>query len=94
MMNRYDALELHLRRLPASTKNLTLSFDQIAGILGIRFPESAYEHREWWGNQKNFSTRPQARAWMSAGFLVDQVIQSRNNASVRFVRQPASPSEG
>jgi hypothetical protein len=85
VQTKYEPLELHLRAVPAGTKELTLSFAEIERILGAPLPASAKSHRPWWGNQKDSKTRPQAHAWLSAGFLVDTVNQS-NSASVRFKR--------
>ena len=87
MSGKYEPLELHLRATPANVREVTLSFTEIARILGASLPESATTHRPWWGNQKNSKSRPQAHAWLSAGFMVETVSQGRANGSVRFKRQ-------
>ena len=84
---KYEALELHLRAVPRTVKEVTISFAELERILGAPLPESASNYRAWWGNQKDSKTRAQAHAWLSAGFVVDSVNQSGSNASVRFKRQ-------
>jgi hypothetical protein len=83
--NKYEPLELHLRAAAVGARELTLSFAEIERILGARLPASAKSHRAWWSNQRDSKTRPQAHAWLSAGFLVDMVNQG-GNASIRFKR--------
>jgi len=85
--SKYEPLELHLRAEPTARKETTLSFRQIEEIIGYQLPESAFNYREWWSNQSDITNRPQARAWINAGFLVDAVHQERTNGWVRFKRQ-------
>jgi hypothetical protein len=84
MTGKYDPLEKYLRALPVSQEELTLSFEVIEQILSDRLPPSAYEHRAWWGNQKQ-GTHVEAIAWMDAGWMVDTV--DFKEKWVRFVRQ-------
>jgi len=86
MSTKYEPLELHLRAIPSKVRDVTLSFSELERILGAPLPASASTHRPWWGNQKNSKSRPQAHAWLSAGFVVDAVNQERANGSVRFKR--------
>jgi hypothetical protein len=86
VQTKYKPLELHLRAVSAKTKEVTLSFAEIERILGTSLPASARSHRPWWSNQKDSKTRPQAHAWLSAGFKIDTVNQGSGNASVRFKR--------
>jgi hypothetical protein len=62
---------------------ITLSFDDVAKIIGRRLPDSAYNHRPWWANQ---SSKPssQSSAWMGAGWRVEDV--SLTAERVTFVR--------
>jgi hypothetical protein len=87
MASKYEPLELHLRATSPKVREVTLSFAEIERILGAPLPESAITHRPWWGNQRESKSRPQAHAWLSAGFSVDTVNQSRANSSVRFKRK-------
>lgn len=84
---KYEPLELHLRAVPPKVREVTLSFSEIEQILCAPLPESATTHRPWWGNQQDSKTRPQAHAWLSAGFLVVTVNQRRANGSVLFKRK-------
>ena len=86
MAAKYEPLELHLRAIPAQMHEVTIQFSEFARILGISLPESALTHRPWWGNQRDSKTRPQAHAWLSAGFEVDQVNPIRGGW-VRFKRR-------
>lgn len=87
MPAKYEPLELHLRAVPVTVREVILSFSEIERILGAPLPESAVTHRPWWGNQRDSKSRPQAHAWLSAGFLVDTVNPTRANGSVRFRRK-------
>ena len=84
MTGKYDPLENYLRALPVSQEKLTLSFESIEQVLKDQLPPSAYEHRAWWGNQKQ-GTHVEAIAWMDAGWMVDTV--DLREKWVRFVRQ-------
>lgn len=64
---------------------MTLSFAQLEQLLGDALPASAHEWRPWWGNQTDTSNRPQARAWLAAGWEVDYVNQQAE--WVRFRRR-------
>ena len=86
MPRKYDALELHLRETPPSVRALTIPLSEVARIIGSPLPASAFTHRPWWGNQKETKTRPQAHAWLSAGFAVESLNQSKTNGWVRFER--------
>jgi hypothetical protein len=86
MATKYEPLELHLRAIPSKVREVTLSFAELERILGASLPASALSHRPWWENQKDSKTRPQAHAWLSAGFAVDTVNQGTSNRSVRFKR--------
>ena len=86
MQAKYEPLELYLRAVPPGTKEVTLSFAEVERIIAAPLPDSAKSHRPWWGNQKDSKMRPQAHAWLSAGFVVDTVNQGGSNASVRFRR--------
>jgi hypothetical protein len=87
MTNKYEPLENHLRATPRTIREVTLSFADVARILGALLPASAVEHRPWWANQKDSKSRPQAHAWMSAGFLVDAVNPGRTGGWVRLKRK-------
>lgn len=54
-----------------------LSFADIEKIIAGSLPASAHEYREWWSNQSDTSNRPQAAAWINAGFIVGRLDQER-----------------
>lgn len=83
MAGKYTPLENYLRNLPASQKEVTLSFEQVEHILNDRLPSSAYQYQAWWANQKEGS-HVEAFAWMDAGWLVDTVNFAKK--WTRFVR--------
>lgn len=69
MASKYDALAEHLRRQSGSRH--TMSFDQMAQLIGTPLPPSAHAHRAWWANDR---THPQAlNGWLAAGWEVDAV---------------------
>jgi hypothetical protein len=86
MRSKYEGLETCLRAAPKAAQTITLSFVEINALLTSPLPASAYTHRAWWGNQRDTSTRPQAKAWLAAGFDVEQVHQVKGDGWVRFVR--------
>ena len=87
MASKYEALEIHLRSLPASKSEITLTFAEIEAIIEAALPLSHLNHREWWGNQNDTTRRPHARAWMNAGFKVDELRRDKDNGWVQFVRR-------
>jgi len=84
MASKYDALRDLL--VARESEDLTLTFARIEEVLGGALPASAYRHPAWWSNQKDLSTRPQARAWVEAGFVVDGIHQAGSRSWVRFRR--------
>ena len=83
---KYAPLQEHLAQVPGSKQEVMFTFDQLAVILGFVLPKSAFNYREWWANQVDTSTRPQARAWINAGFRVETVRLHGNESWVQFVR--------
>jgi len=84
---KYKALANHLQNSHPSQKELTLTFTEIEKLIKAPLPESAFKHRAWWSNQTDVSKRPQARAWISAGFQVDKVRLDKQNGQVWFKRR-------
>ena len=83
MAGKYTPLETYLRDLPANQEEVTLSFEQIEGILNDKLPHSAYEYWAWWANEKE-GNHVNARAWANAGWKVESVDFNRKQA--RLVR--------
>lgn len=86
MPSKYDPLSQYLQNLSADQSEVTLQFSELEKILGGSLPDSAFEYREWWSNQTDYRNRPQAAAWMTSGFRVDEVHQSRTGGRVKFRR--------
>ena len=86
MPKKYDPLVHYLERLPKDLAETTLSFRELEKIIGAPLPDSAFDYRPWWGNQVDHSNRPQAAAWLTAGFKVKEVNQSRKGGWVMFSR--------
>jgi len=83
-MSKYEPLELHLRSNVRGHHDITLRFRQIEDIINDRLPESAFLHRAWWANQSDIKSRPQARAWINAGFFIAEVNLDKGNGWARF----------
>ncbi len=84
--SKYEPLESFLRKKPRSETKVSMSFRKFESVIGASLPASAHKYREWWSNQKDVSNRPQAKAWLSAGFTVDCVQQHTNSGPVVFRR--------
>jgi hypothetical protein len=67
-MERYSKLTEWLN----NPKLIVLSFEQIEEIIGDKLPDSATDHRPWWGNENGNPSR-QCHAWLDAGWEVDRV---------------------
>ena len=78
---KYDALAAHLDQLSKSQETVTLSFAQVAEIVG-GLPQSAYEIRQWWAND----SKVEARAWRSVGWHVAEGGVDFSAETVRFAR--------
>ncbi len=84
-MSKYDPLRVYLAER-AHLPRMRLTFAEIADVIEGSMPKSAFKYREWWANQSDTANRPQAAAWLSAGFLVESVHQEAATGWVEFVR--------
>jgi hypothetical protein len=85
---RYEPLTVYLKSQDASS--VTVTFDQLADILGFRLPAAASNHAEWW---QEGSSHPQARGWRDAGWSF--VRTDRRAQTVTFRKdEPASRRAG
>lgn len=66
-MAKYSPLKEQLQR--RSTGPIELAFSDIADWVG-GLPASAHRYRAWWANDRS---HVQARAWLDAGWDVDEV---------------------
>jgi CBS domain-containing protein len=79
---KYDPLRDYLETInQEGITNLQLEFAEIEELLGEELPDLARKHRAWWGN--DYSTHVQATAWLSAGWLVDDVDMNKEQVAFR-----------
>ena len=83
MAGKYMPLEKYLSDLPISTREITLTFEQIEIILTTRLPASAYEDRRWWDHETEGNHRDQ-RSWANAGWQVESL--DVHEKWVKFIR--------
>jgi hypothetical protein len=88
-MGVYEPLAKHLLALPVDAWNA--DFSEIERILCRKLPDSAYDYRPWWGNQKK-GNHSQAKAWREAGWETCAVDLERK--TVRFKRVRAKGQSG
>lgn len=93
MASRYLNLEMYLRRIQATAKTVTLTFGEIEAILGCSLPSSAYRHPAWWANQRDTTTRPQAKAWTDAGYAVESVQLTNQTVHFHRIACPGAPRQ-
>ena len=84
MAGKYTPLENYLRGLPASQKDVILSFKQIERILNDTLPSSAYEDQRWWDHETE-GNHVNKRAWSNAGWKVASLDVKKK--WVMFVRR-------
>ena len=83
MAGKYTPLEIYLRNVPDSQREVTLNFEQIESILNDKLPLSAYEDQRWWEHETE-GNHVNTRAWANAGWKVDEV--NFNEKWVKLVR--------
>jgi len=76
---------MYLSAATHAASDVPLSFAEIEQIIDARLPPSAHNHREWWSNHAG--SHVQARAWLEAGWEVENVDQEAR--TVRFRRKVA-----
>ena len=84
MAGKYAPLENYLRDLPESQREVTLSFEQVEGILKFKLPNSAYEDERWWMHEKE-ANHVSTRAWANAGWKVRSVDVNRKQVTLARV---------
>lgn len=88
-MGVYEPLKKHLESLPG--KEWSVDFAEIERILSRKLPDSAYDYRPWWGNQRQ-GNHSQAKAWREAGWKIREVDLERRSVCFERVR-PDLPTE-
>lgn len=82
MAGKYIPLEKYLSAVPKSTRELTLTFAAVEGILKFKLPASAYEDQRWWEREKE-GNHVNLRAWANAGWKVAAVDHTKGQVTFR-----------
>ena len=69
-VSKYGGLESHLKFRAAFTGLVKLSFARIDGLIGSNLPMGAFKDEAWWSNS---SSSAHAKAWLNAGWEVQEV---------------------
>ena len=83
---KYEALLNHLASRPKDVREVMFTFDQLEDVLGFELPRSVVDYRQWWENPSDPTGRPQAQAWIGAGFHVASVALRKPGGRVCFRR--------
>jgi hypothetical protein len=84
-MAKYTPLESYLLLADQKLDEIVLSFAQIEQIIGATLPPDAYNPSGTWWRNTNDAKRPQAKAWLNAGWKI--AASNQAGKQVRFVRQ-------
>jgi hypothetical protein len=82
--SKYGGLTGHLKFRGSFTSVVKLSFARIDGLIGSNLPMSAYRDEKWWGNS---ASSTHARAWLDAGWEVQEVNLKEGFVVFKKVRQ-------
>jgi hypothetical protein len=82
--SKYGGLTGHLKFRGAFTRLVKLSFARIDGLIGSNLPMSAYRDEAWW---RNSASSAHARAWLDAGWEVQEVNLKEGFAVFKKVRE-------
>jgi hypothetical protein len=85
-VSEYAGLEGHLKFRAAFTSLVKLSFARIDGLIGTNLPMDAYKDIAWWSNK---SSSNHTKAWLSAGWEVQEVNLKEGNVTFKKVRSVA-----
>ena len=85
---KYDGLGSHLKFRAAFTDNVKLTFARIDGLIGSNLPMNAYRDPTWWSNT---STSIHAKAWLDAGWEIQEVNFKEGTLSSK--KSATSPSK-
>ncbi|MEM2105739.1 MAG: hypothetical protein QXV21_04635 [Candidatus Bathyarchaeia archaeon] len=82
--SKYGELTRYLRFRGDFTDTVKLPFAKIDGIIGDNLPMSAYKTEGWWNNSPN---SPHAKAWLDAGWNVQEVNLKEAYAVFKKVKE-------
>ncbi len=85
-VSKFAGLESHLKFRAAFTNIVKLSFARIDGLIGSNLPITAYRDPTWWSNA---SSSAHAKAWLDAGWEVQEVNLKEGYAVFKKVRNVA-----
>ncbi len=90
-ISQYAGLEGHLKFRAAFTDLVKLKFARIDGLIGANLPMSAYRDPLWWSNA---SSSEHAKAWLNAGWEVQEVNFKEGWVAFKKVRAlPRQPKK-
>jgi DNA-binding XRE family transcriptional regulator len=82
--SKYQPLMTYLQR--SNDTEVTLTLAEIELLIGEALPASAHSKRAWWSNRSKGAL--QAKAWMGAGYLVEEL--DLDTGQVTFRRPPTT----
>ena len=85
-VSEWAGLEGHLKFRAAFTDTVKLKFARIDGLIGGNLPMAAYRDQAWWSNT---SSSLHAKAWLNAGWEVQEVNFKEGYATFKKVRNVA-----
>jgi hypothetical protein len=85
-VSKYAGLEGHLKFRAAFTDTVKLTFARIDGLIGANLPMAAYRDIAWWSNT---SSSAHAKAWLDAGWEIQEVNFKEGYAVFKKVRSVA-----
>jgi hypothetical protein len=82
--SKYEGLTGYLKFRGSFTGLVKLSFARIDGLIRSNLPMSAYRNETWWHNSPSSA---HTRAWLNAGWVVQEVDLKNGFAIFKKVRQ-------
>lgn len=90
-VGKYDGLASHLKFRAAFTSLVKLSFARIDGLIGSSLPTGAFRDESWWSNS---ASNAHAKAWLNAGWEVQEVNLKEGFITFKKVRNIPSKKSG
>jgi hypothetical protein len=85
---KYAGLGGYLKFRGAFTNTVKLGFARIDGIIGDNLPMEAYRNEKWW---ENAPSHMHSRAWLNAGWKMQEVNLKEGYVVFRKVREVQGP---
>ena len=90
-VSKYEGLTRYLKFRGSFTDTVKLGFARIDGIIGDNLPIEAYKSEKWWDNTP---TRLHAKAWLEAGWEMQEVNLKEGYVVFKKVRDVKTTSTG